>query len=333
MVGAGVRRVATRGSPLALHQAHLVIGLIEGLGGSPVCETLVVRTTGDRLVDAPIDEIGGRGAFVAEVSAAVLDGRADIAVHSAKDLPSSQQSGLLLAAVPERADPRDALVGRRLEDLRPGDCVATGSVRRRAQLAWLRPDLTFCELRGNIARRVEVAESVGTGVLAFAALERLGLESRVAEVLEPATLLPQVGQGALAVECRESDTELVELLAAIDDRTAHSALLAERAFLAALGGGCSTPCGALAHSLRAGGATVRQSAGGATVRQSAGGVRGARLVLEGMLASRDGHVLVRRSLGGGEPSDLGSRLAEELLEGAGGRFIGDWDTTPPMTAF
>lgn len=301
--------MATRGSRLALHQAARVAELLAMLPGSPRCEMHVVRTTGDRLVEAPIERIGAQGAFVTEVSAAVLDGRADIAVHSAKDLPSAEQPGLVLAAVPERADPRDALVGKRLEDLRPGDTVATGSARRRAQLAWLRPDLTFCELRGNMARRVERAEKVGAGVLAAAALERLGWSARVAEVIEPWTLLPQAGQGALAVECRVADTELIEMLSAIDKAAAHHELLAERAFLAALGGGCSMPCAALART---------------SSPLGPGGSERFGMVLEGMLASRDGHVLLRRSCAGDDPVDLGRRLAAELLDDAGGRSLEDW---------
>jgi hydroxymethylbilane synthase len=302
-------KVATRGSRLALYQTSKVVELIEGLPGSPRCETLVVHTAGDRLADAPIEQIGGQGVFVKEVSAAVLGGRADIAVHSAKDLPSTEQPGLVLAAVPDRADPRDALIGRRLDDLLPGGVVATGSVRRRAQLSWIRPDLTFCELRGNMARRVERAEEAGAGVVALAALERLGLGARVAEVLEPATVMPQVGQGALAVECRVTDTALVDLLSEIDDMTAHLALSAERAFLAALGGGCSLPCGALARPWGS---------------QVSGGRGRVGLVLEGMLASRDGHVLLRRSLTGEDPADLGRRLASDLLNRAGGQLLADW---------
>jgi hydroxymethylbilane synthase len=302
-------RVATRGSRLALYQTSKVVELIERLPGLWKCETVVVHTVGDRLADAPIEKIGGQGAFVKEVSAAVLEGRADIAVHSAKDLPSTARPGLVLAAVPDRQDPRDAMVGKRLEDLRPGECVATGSARRRAQLAWIRPDLTFCELRGNMARRVERAEEVGAGVVAVAALERLGLGARVVEVLEPETLLPQVGQGALAVECRAADSGLVELLAEVDDRTAHLALCVERSFLEALGGGCSLPCGALATPWGS---------------QMPGSRGGPGFVLEGMLASRDGHVLLRRRLSGDAPEDLGRRLASELLNQAGGQLLADW---------
>jgi hydroxymethylbilane synthase len=302
-------RVATRGSPLALHQAERVCERLKILAGTGSCETVVIRTTGDRLAEVPIDRIGGQGAFAAEVSLAVADGRADIAVHSAKDLPSALEPGLVLAAVPERADPRDALVGSRLGDLPAGATIATGSVRRRAQLAWLRPDLTFCELRGNIHTRVERAEKVGAGVLAMAALERLGLADRAAEVLGPKTLLPQVGQGAIAVECRESDAQVMETLALIDDLRAHRCLSAERAFLGTLGSGCTLPCGALASYVSA-----RKEAAES----------GQRLVLEAMMASRDGHVLVRRSSFGEEPERLGRDVAVELLESSGGALLADW---------
>ena len=290
-------------------------GLLSRDGG-PACQVVVVRTTGDRLVDVPIDQLGGLGAFVGEVQTAVLEGRAEVAVHSAKDLPSSTPAGLVLAAVPERADPRDALVGSRLAELGPGAPVATGSVRRRAQLAWLRPDLTFVELRGNMASRLEKARKEGAGVVAVAALERLGLAAAVAEILETGILLPQVAQGALAVECRAGDDETRELLAAIDDGVAHRAVTAERAFLAALGGGCTLPVGALA------------TPSGASV-VPAGGHRGTdldddrELSLEGLLASRDGRILLRRTARGGDPVELGRRLAADLLD-HGGSALDDW---------
>jgi hydroxymethylbilane synthase len=310
MARSSVIRVATRGSPLALRQAGRVSELISKRSGVRA-ELVVVHTTGDRLADVPIAKIGGEGVFVKEVSAAVLDGRAEMAVHSAKDMPAEVMPGLSLVAVAERADPRDVLVGSRLDELPPGATVATGSVRRRAQLAWLRPDLTFCELRGNIARRIEVSKSVGAGVLAMAALERLGLHDEVGEILEPRVMLPQVGQGAIALECRSSDVWSVELLESVDDTVAHAALRAERAFLERLGSGCSLPCGALAVALDGGG-----------------------LLLEAMLASRDGHLLLRRSKAGADPTELGRALAEELLEEAGGRALTDWgdDALPGPSA-
>lgn len=306
-------RLATRGSPLALWQARRVAALLAAVPGAPPCEPLVVQTTGDALADVPIAELGGQGAFVKEVQLAVLDGRADAAVHSAKDLPSLTPTGLVLAGVPERADPRDALVGCALEELPTGATVATGSVRRRAQLAWLRPDLTFCDLRGNMATRLERSREIGAGVLALAALARLGLTSHVAEVLDPRTLLPQVGQGALAVECRHDDHEVLELVAAVDDLVAHRALLAERAFLGALGGGCTLPLGGLAVPVD----------------------DGAHVMLDAFLASRDGRILLRQSLTGpaSEPEQLGEELARVLLDDCGGRSLEDWselDVTPAL---
>jgi len=297
-------RLATRGSPLALFQARRVADLLAALPGPTHCEVVVVQTTGDTLVDVPVAQLGGQGAFVKEVQLAVLDGRADLAVHSAKDLPSVTPPGLVLACVPERADPRDALVGCALESLSSGATVATGSVRRRAQLAWLRPDLTYCDLRGNMAKRLDRALEVGAGVLAWAALQRLGLNAPVAEVLDVATMLPQVGQGALAVECRDGDHAVLELLAAVDDRVAHSAVRAERGFLAALGGGCTLPLGALA--------VVRDDG---------------QLSIDGFLASRDGRILLRRGIDGpmSEPETLGRRLSAVLLDECGGRSLDDWD--------
>ena len=299
-----VLRLATRGSPLALWQTRRVGDLIAGLPGAPSCEPVVVHTTGDALADVPVSQLGAQGAFVKEVQLAVLEGRADLAVHSAKDLPSTTPPGLVLACVPERADPRDAMVGCSLEDLPTGATVATGSVRRRAQLAWLRPDLTFCDLRGNMATRLQRARQVGAGVLALAALERLDLSAHVTEVLDPRTLLPQVGQGALAVECRRGDHAVFETLAAVDDPVSHAAVLAERAFLAALGGGCTLPLGALAVPLDG----------------------GARLAIDGILASRDGRILLRRQVIGpaSEPEALGTELSRALLDDCGGRWLDDW---------
>jgi hydroxymethylbilane synthase len=308
-------RLATRGSPLARWQAARVAALIGALAGAAACEIVVVETTGDRLSEVPVDRLGGQGAFVTEIQNAVLEGRAELAVHSAKDLPSATPAGLVLGCIPERADPRDGLVGSTLDRLGPGARVATGSVRRRAQLAWLRPDLTFVELRGNMARRLERSKVEGAGVVAVAALQRLGLESEIAEVLETGALLPQVAQGALAVECREDDSGTRALLAGIDDGVAHRAVTAERAFLAALGSGCSLPVGALASPSGFDG--FDEGAG----RPTAGGAGG--LALEGMLASRDGRILLRRRLEGDDPVELGRRLAEDLLE-HGGRALDDW---------
>jgi len=287
-----VLRVATRGSALARWQAERVVEL---LGGD--ADLVVVTTTGDRNTDVPIHAIGGTGAFVKEVQEALLDNRADIAVHSAKDLPSETPEGLLLAAVPERADARDALIGSTLDALPTGAVVATGSVRRRAQLAAIRPDLGFAELRGNMDTRLEKAAAFDGAVVAAAALDRLGLSDRIAERLDPSVVLPQVGQGALAVECRADDGETRARLTAIDSSGAHRVLDAERAFLAELGGGCNLPSGAYAQR------------------------DGEGVVLEAMLASLDGRVVLRVTGGGDDPVRLGRELARRLLDEHGGRAL------------
>src|SRR4051812_30370603 len=209
-------RAATRASALARLQTDLVAAAL----GEDV-ETVVVETTGDRRTDVPIWQLGGQGAFVKEVQAAVLDGRADFAVHSAKDLPSASPEGLVIAAVPERGDPRDALVGSTFEALPTGARVGTGSVRRRAQLAWARPDLTFAGLRGNIETRLTKAADFDAVVIAAAALQRLDRTEAIAEIADPSLLLPQVGQGALAVECRTDDDEVRRRLAAIEHRSSR----------------------------------------------------------------------------------------------------------------
>jgi hydroxymethylbilane synthase len=264
-------------------------------------ELVVVETTGDLRRDVAIWELGGRGVFVKEVQAAVIEKRADIAVHSAKDLPSVTGPGLCLACVPERQDPRDAMVGSTLADLPTGGRVGTGSVRRRAQLAWLRPDLTYARLRGNVPTRVARSSNYDAIVVAAAALHRLGLEDAIAEILDPGLMLPQVAQGALAVECRADDDPTAEVLAELDDPEARQAVEAERAFLARLGGGCDLPVGAYATRT------------------------GDHLAIEGMLASLDGHIVLRDRLSGprDDPAILGRTLADRLLDEAGGVVLAD----------
>jgi hydroxymethylbilane synthase len=236
-------RLATRGSPQARTQAQLVADQISAATGQRT-EIVLVETTGDRKSAVPLHVIGGQGVFVKEVQQAVLDGRADVAVHSAKDLPSETPAGLQLAAYCARRDAADALIGRALTDLAHGAVVATGSVRRRAQLGAVRPDLGFVELRGNIARRLEQVPDGGAVVMAVAALEVLGLTDRVAERLDPTVFVPAVGQGCVAVECRADDSHTAEVLARVDDPATRFAVATERAYLAELGAGCSLPLGA-----------------------------------------------------------------------------------------
>ncbi len=242
-----VLRLATRRSPLALWQAEHVAALLTGAHPGLRVELVALSTEGDRRLDVALSEIGGKGVFATEVQAAVLDRRADIAVHSAKDLPAVTGDGLLLAAVPERGDPRDALVGSTLTGLAPGAVVATGSARRRAQLAHTRPDLRFAELRGNMATRLARASEFDAIVVAAVAFERLGLSEHVSEVLDVSAMIPQVAQAALAVECRADDTATADLLAAVEHAPSRLRVDAERAFLAELGGDCSLPAGAHAE--------------------------------------------------------------------------------------
>jgi hydroxymethylbilane synthase len=236
-------RLATRGSPQARTQAQLVADAVTATTGEAV-ELVLVETTGDRKQSVPLHTIGGQGVFVKEVQQAVLDGRADAAVHSAKDLPSETPVALQLAALCRRRDAADALIGRSLAELADGAVVATGSVRRRAQLADARPDLRFVELRGNIARRLGQIPADGSIVMAVAALEVLGMTDRIAERLDPVVFVPAVGQGCVAVECRADDARIAEVLARVDDASTRFAVTTERAFLAELGAGCTLPLGA-----------------------------------------------------------------------------------------
>lgn len=237
-------RIATRGSELALWQAKHVAGLLVAAGVCESPELVVVSTSGDRDKSTPLHEIGGKGVFVKEIQAAILDGRADIAVHSAKDMPAQTPATLMIGAVPERGEPRDALVGTRLADLPERARIATGSVRRRAQLASVRPDLEFADLRGNISTRLEKAVDFDAIVMAAAALERLDITTHPVDLVDAEVMVPQVGQGALAIECRVDDRSSAEALAAIDDDSSHRVLAAERGFLAELGGDCTLPAGA-----------------------------------------------------------------------------------------
>ena len=311
-------RLATRGSPLAVWQARRVIALLAGAGVD--AEFVVIDTEGDRRTDVPLARLGGQGVFVKEVQAAVARGDADAAVHSAKDLPASEElaaPSLVLAAFPERGDPRDVLVGAHLADLATGATVATGSARRRVQLANLRPDLTFADLRGNLATRLARAgaDGITAVVAARAALDRLEWvppEGLATETLGLDDMVPQVAQGALAIECRASDTATLAALAAIDDGAVRRVVEAERAFLAELGGGCTLPVGA--HAVE----VADDSDDGRDGR-----FNGA-LELTGMVAGADGHVVLRHARRGTDGPALGRAVARFLLDDAGGSDLGPW---------
>ena len=237
-------RIATRSSSQARTQAEVVADELRAADASCRPELVFVETLGDQRHDVPLHTIGGQGVFVKEVQRAVLDGRADLAVHSAKDLPSEQAHGLSIGAFTQRRDPRDALVGQTLDGLRIGATVATGSVRRRAQLRVLRPDIHFVELRGNIHTRLSKVPDRGAIVMAVAALHILGLTEQIAEAVDIDAMVPAVGQGCVAIECRDDDEATRAALAAIDHPATRRAVSTERAFLAELGSGCSLPVGA-----------------------------------------------------------------------------------------
>jgi hydroxymethylbilane synthase len=275
-------------------QAQGVAARLRSLGVD--VDIVEVVTQGDRDQTTPLASLGGVGIFAVEVQRAVLAGDADVAVHSAKDLPSITPDGLFLACVPERRDPADVLVGRSLAGLGPGATVATGSPRRRALLAERRPDLNFVELRGNMATRLAAVASRGVDavVAAAAALDRLGVLDQVAERLDPTWCVPQVGQGALALETRADDVATQSVLAALHDDIAAGAVTAERAFLAELGAGCSIP--AAAHARRVDDTWE----------------------LTGVLAALDGSRVVRSTERGDDPRTLGVAIARRVRDDLGG---------------
>lgn len=283
-------RIASRSSKLALWQANTVGKLLKH-----DYEIIEVSTSGDERKDTPIFELGGIGVFAKEIQNAVLDGQADIAVHSAKDLMSITPDGLTLSSVPPRGDVRDSLLGSKLEDLPYGAIIGTGAGRRRAQLAMIRPDLQFEELRGNIETRISKAGNFDAIVLANAALSRLGLESNVSEVLSIDVMLPQVGQGALAIEVRQDDAFALELTKKISDRDSYRCVMAERSFLRTLGGGCSIPCAAYAVPIDA-----------------------KTIWLRSMLSEIQGRKSIFVEAHGDDEEQLGIDVARELLDDRGG---------------
>ena len=243
--------MATRRSPLARAQAALVADLLTAANPGLRVEFVLVETTGDRDRSRAIETLGERGVFTRGVQAALVDGRADIAVHSYKDLPTAPLAGLRIAAVPPRADPRDALVSRDgvgLASLPEGASVGTGSARRSAQVLAVRPDLTVQPLRGNVGTRVARVRGgeLDAAVLAAAGLDRAGLAAAMTEILAPPAFLPAPAQGSLAVEVRADRPDVERLVERIDDAESRAAVTAERAFLRDLRGGCNAPVGALA---------------------------------------------------------------------------------------
>ncbi len=303
----GTLRLGTRGSALALAQSGHVAEAVQARLGRPV-ELVRVQTEGD-VNAAAIAQIGGTGVFVTALRDALLAGTVDLAVHSYKDLPTAVADGLVVAAVPPREDPRDVLVARdglTLGELAPGARIGTGSPRRTAQLLGLGLGLDVVPIRGNVDTRIG---KVRTGeldavVLARAGLARLGRLAEATEVIDPLTVLPAPAQGALAIECRADDVELAAQLRGLDDADSRTAVVAERALLAALEAGCTAPVGALA--------------------QVADGDDGLELYLRGLVAAVDGTDAVRLSATGptSQAAEVGRRLAAELLDLGAADLIG-----------
>jgi hydroxymethylbilane synthase len=294
-------RVGTRGSLLAVRQTGMVIDDLSRLNPGYSFEVIKIKTQGDIIQDVPLSQVGGKGLFVKEIEKTLLDGEIDLAVHSMKDMPADLPHGLVIGAVPERVDPRDALIsglGTGLGDLPAGTVVGTSSLRRVAQLKAYRPDLEMVSLRGNVDTRLRKLEEgqVGAIIMATAGLTRLGLRERITGFISPEVCLPAVGQGALAIEMRDNDHDICRLVESIHHRPTCLAVAAERAFLARLEGGCQVPIAGYARH------------------------EGDRLEMEGLVATPKGERILRRRLSGDpeNPEGLGIELAELLLaEGAG----------------
>jgi hydroxymethylbilane synthase len=294
-------RIGTRGSALALWQAEHVKGRLQSLGHT--VELRVITTTGDRVLDRRLEAVGGKGAFLKEIEEAMLAGEVDLAVHSLKDVPTSLPEGLVLCAMLERADPRDALLsasGRGLRALPGGARVGTTSLRRRAQILAARPDLAVGDLRGNVDTRIRRLRegAFDAIILAMAGLGRLGRSDEVTEALDPALLLPAPGQGAIALECRADDQAVARATAPLAHEPTVRAVTAERALLGALGGGCNVPLGAYAEQ------------------------DGEGLWLRALVADEEGRRLIRAEGRGAQAGDLGRQVADDLLARGARELLG-----------
>ena len=292
--------IGSRGSQLALWQANYISARLQELSIASRIE--IIKTTGDHLQTASLVQAGGKGLFTKEIEEALLAGSIDLAVHSLKDLPTEMPKGLVIAAIPEREDPRDAIVGSRLRDLRRGAIVGTSSGRRAAQLKVVRPDLNILPVRGNVDTRLRKLKEgqYDAILLAAAGLRRLGLESEIAEILEPEELCPAAGQGALAIETRENDAAY-EICRQLNHEASCQAVTCERAALARLGGGCQLPVGAFAESV------------------------GGSLHVTAVVVSPDGKRHLRAIAQGPRehPAELGYAVAEDLLSRGAAEILGE----------
>ncbi len=288
--------IGSRGSALALWQANHIAAELAKLGAET--SLTIIKTTGDKITDVPLANVGGKGLFTKEIEEALLDRSIDLAVHSLKDVPTALPAGLTLAAFPPREDPRDAWIGKPLAQMKAGERVGTSSLRRAAQLKALRPDLVIENLRGNVDTRLRKLDEgqYDAIVLAASGLKRLGWHERIQELIDPAVMCPAVGQGSLAIETREDDGVGYEFAKKLDDATTRAAVTAERSLLATLEGGCQVPIGAHAT------------------------VHGTTIHLQAIVASVDGSRIMRDSMSGNDAIAVGRILGERLLN-AGAREI------------
>ena len=291
--------IGSRGSQLALWQARWIQARLQSLGVESRLQ--IIHTTGDKITDVALSKVGTKGLFTKEIEEALLDGSIDLAVHSLKDMPTELPAGLILAAIPEREDSRDALVGLRLEQLTSGAHVGTSSLRRAAQLRVSRPDLQISDIRGNLDTRLRKLDEgkYDAIVLASAGLRRLGWEKRITELLDPALMCPAVGQGALAVETRDDSGEACEICRRLEHAETRVAVTAERAVLASLGGGCQVPIGAHAT------------------------LDGTMIRIRAIVVSPDGRQVIRKESSGNaaEAAALGRALGDELLAEGGAKIL------------
>jgi len=299
-------RIGTRGSALALAQATLVQQQIQDRYPQIAVDLEIIKTTGDKIQDVPLAKIGGKGLFTKEIELAILAGEVDLGVHSMKDVPTEVPEGLVIGITTSREDPRDAFISRKyqaLEEVPPGGRLGTGSLRRRAQLLNLRPDLEIVPLRGNVDTRLRklVAENLDAVILATAGLRRLGRAEEITAVIPAEVMVPAIGQGALGLEYRQDDEETRDILAFLDDPATRVAVAAERAFLARLEGGCQVPIAAY------------------------GELQEGTVVLDGLIGDLNGSRIFRDRIAGdpAEAAALGRRLAERLLARGGAQILSE----------
>jgi len=298
-------RIGSRGSKLALWQADHVSQLLAAKNPGLNIEIRIIKTTGDAVLDSPLSEIGGKGVFVKEIEEALLSEEIDIAVHSMKDVPTVLPDGLFIGAVAKRHDPRDALIsksGLPLAQLPEGSRVGTGSLRRATQLLKYNSNLEIVSIRGNVdtrIRKLKDGKDYDAIVLAVAGLERMGLGGEITEVISPDIMLPAPGQGIIAIECRQSDRDTIDILNAVNHCETEYQARAERAFLLKLGGDCNVPAGCYAE------------------------IQGLNIVLTGIVSSPDGKTTVRKDARGTfeEAQNLGEKLADVILESGGNEIL------------